>query len=158
MAAGRRPREKPIGRADYRRLAAFRHALRRFLAFSETAARKAGITPQQHQALLAIKGAVRPEAMTVGYLAGQLLLQPNSAAELADRMVRCRLLVRTKARTDRRRVVLSLTAAADKALHSLSAAHIRELRGSVPVVHGLIELLKTERPPRRPGKLVPSRH
>lgn len=149
MLKSKRPREKPIGRIDYRRLAAFRHTLRRFLVFSETAAREAGITPQQHQALLAIKGAVRPEAITVGYLAGQLLLQPNSAAELVDRMVRCGLLVRTEATTDRRRVFLSLTSAADKALHALSAAHITELRGSAPVVHGLIDLLKTERPPRR---------
>lgn len=107
--ASKLPREKGIGPADYRRLAAFRHSLRHFLAISETAAREAGITPQHHQALLTIKGAMRQEDITVGYLAEQLLLQPHSAAELVDRMVRCGLLVRTKSRTDRRFVILSPT-------------------------------------------------
>ena len=149
--ASKLPREKAIGRADYRRLAAFRYSLRRFLAISETAAREAGITPQHHQALLAIKGATRQEDITVGYLAEQLLLQPHSAAELVDRMVRCGLLLRTKSRTDRRFVILSLTAAAEKALRSLSTAHIRELRGVTPAVHILVNLLKAERSPRRLG-------
>ncbi len=69
-------KSRAIRDTDYQRLAAFRHALRRFLAFSEAAARGAGITPQQHQALLAIKGAPDPAAVTVGDLAQQLLLQP----------------------------------------------------------------------------------
>jgi DNA-binding MarR family transcriptional regulator len=153
MARNERARERalarPIGPADYRRLAAFRHVLRRFLAFSEAAAREAGITPQQHQALLAIKGAPSPAGVTVGYLAGQLLLQPNSAAELADRMVNCGLLVREEAPDDRRRVVLSLTASAEKALQALSAAHIRELRESAPVLDSLLALLKPGRARRR---------
>jgi DNA-binding MarR family transcriptional regulator len=134
--------EKPIRTADYQRLAAFRHALRRFLAFSETAARRAGITPQQHQALLAIKGVPGPQGVTVGYLARQLLLQPNSAAELVHRMVNCGLLVRKAAPDDRRRVMLLLTPSAEEALHALSAAHIRELRQSAPVLDRLFELLK----------------
>lgn len=144
MAAHGRPpeKEKPIRVVDYRRLATFRHALRQFLAFSEAAARGAGITPQQHQALLAIKGAPKPAAVTVGYLANQLLLQPHSAAELADRMVNCGLLKRAEAPDDRRRVVLSLTPTAENALQALSAAHIRELRHSVPVIDSLSELLK----------------
>ncbi len=99
--------KKPIRPADYQRLAAFRHTLRRFLAFSEAAARAAGITPQQHQALLAIKGVSGRETVTVGYLADQLLLQPHSAAELVDRMVKSGFLLRAEAPDDRRRVVLS---------------------------------------------------
>ena len=148
MARKQRTLEKPIRATDYRRLAEFRHALRRFLAFSEAAARQAGITPQQHQALLAIKGAPTPEGVTVGYLAGQLLLQPNSAAELVDRMVNCGLLTRQEAPDDRRRVVLTLTPSAEKALHALSAAHIRELRQSAPVLDGLFELLNPDRAER----------
>lgn len=142
MARNQRVLAKPIGAADYRRLATFRHALRRFLAFSEAAAREAGITPQQHQALLAIKGALSPQSVTVGHLAGQLLLQPNSAAELADRMVGSGLLVREEAQDDRRRVVLALTPSAERALQALSAAHIHELRESAPVLDSLLELLK----------------
>lgn len=148
MAKGRRALEKPIGAADYRRLAEFRHALRRFLAFSEAAARQAGITPQQHQALLAIKGTPDLDGVTVGYLAGQLLLQPNSAVELVDRMVNCGLLTREEAPDDRRRVILTLTPSAEKALHALSAAHIHELRQSAPVLDSLFELLKSDLPKR----------
>ncbi|MGH6672813.1 MAG: MarR family winged helix-turn-helix transcriptional regulator [Xanthobacteraceae bacterium] len=145
MPTGKRHIETKIGTSDYRRLAAFRHALRRFLAFSEAAARDAGVTPQQHQALLAIKGAPTAGSITVGYLAGQLLLQPHSAAELADRMVNGGLLVREGAPDDRRRVVLSLAPAAEKALHALSAAHIRELRHSAPVLDSLFDVLKPAR-------------
>jgi DNA-binding MarR family transcriptional regulator len=137
-------RPATINPKDYQRLAAFRHTLRRFLAFSETAARAAGLTPQQHQALLAIKGA-GSETVSVGDLADQLLLQPNSAAELVDRMVKCGLLMRAEAGDDRRRVVLSLTPSAEGALHALSAAHLRELRYSAPVLDGLLRSLKPDR-------------
>jgi DNA-binding MarR family transcriptional regulator len=137
-----------IAPADYRRLAAFRHALRRFLAFSETAARASGLTPQQHQALLAIKGASVGDTATIGYLADQLLLAPNSAAELADRMVKSGLLTRAEAGDDRRRVVLSLTPSAEAALDGLSAAHLRELRDAAPVLDGLLQSLKPGRAAR----------
>jgi len=143
---------RPVGPADYQRLAAFRHALRRFLAFSEAAARAAGITPQQHQALLAIKGAAGPEHATVGFLADQLLLQPHSAAELAERMVKSGLLLRRESAADRRRVVLALTPAADRVLRDLSADHIRELRQSAPVIDGLFDVLKPRRAGRASGK------
>lgn len=138
-----------IGPASYRRLAAFRHTLRRFLAFSEAAARAAGITPQQHQALLAVKGALDPEAVTVGYLAEQLLLRPNSGAELIDRMVKCGLLSKAGTEDDRRRIVLSLTPSAERILHALSADHIRQLRYSAPVLDGLMDMLK----PYRAGRV-----
>jgi DNA-binding MarR family transcriptional regulator len=130
--------------ADYRRLAAFRHALRGFLVFSEAAARAAGVTAQQHQALLAIKGAVLPACATVGGLAEQLQLQPNSAAELTDRMVKGGLLVRATAPHDRRKVVLTLTDDAEDVLRRLSAAHVRELRVAAPVLEGLLAVLKAK--------------
>jgi DNA-binding MarR family transcriptional regulator len=130
--------------ADYHRLAAFRHLLRRFLVFSETAARGAGVTPQQHQALLALKGAPDPEAATVGFLAEQLLLAPNSAAELADRMEKCGLIARAESATDRRRVLLSLTTQGDQVLGALSAAHLKELRQWAPALEDLLRRLLAE--------------
>jgi DNA-binding MarR family transcriptional regulator len=75
-----------LHKSDYEALAAFRHALRRFVAFSAEAARAAGLTPQQHQALLAIKGAPGRESLTVGEIAAHLLIRPNSAVELVDRL------------------------------------------------------------------------
>jgi DNA-binding MarR family transcriptional regulator len=154
-ARKRVPAKPPIRPADYRRLAAFRHALRRFLAFSEAAARAAGITPQQHQALLAIKGAEDPQAATVGYLAEQLLLQPHSAAELAERTVKSGLLERHQSAIDRRRVVLALTPAAERVLRDLSADHIRELRQSAPVLGGLIDVIQPARVVRAPRRKNP---
>jgi DNA-binding MarR family transcriptional regulator len=112
---------------DYETLAAFRHALRHFLAFSEQAARGAGLTPQQHQAILAIKG--HPGgAMTIGELAGHLLIKHHSAVELVDRLVEAKLAVRTEAAADRRRMVLTLTPQAEAILADLSATHLDELR------------------------------
>ena len=137
--------------SDYRRLAAFRYALRRFLAFSAAAARAARIPPQQHQTLLAIKGAAQPRSVTVGYLADRLMLQPHSAAELVDRMVKAGLLHRAAARDDRRRVVLSLTPSAEQVLQKLSADHIRELRQAAPVLDGLFDVLKPKSKSKRAG-------
>jgi DNA-binding MarR family transcriptional regulator len=122
----------------YRTLAAFRHALRQFLAFSEEAARAAGLPPQQHQALLAIKGHAQGEAMSVGDLAEHLLVRHNSAVELVNRLVSARLVTRTADKEDKRRVTLALTAKAEKILAALSAAHLAELKRRGPL---LVELV-----------------
>ena len=71
--------------ADYAALANFRYALRQFLAFSERRAAECGLTPQQHQALLAIRGATQ-SPVTVGYVAERLALKPHSATGLIDRL------------------------------------------------------------------------
>ena len=64
-----------ITKADYEKLAAFRYALRQFLRFSEDAARAVGIEPQQHQALLAIKGFPERDWVTIGELADKLSIE-----------------------------------------------------------------------------------
>lgn len=129
----------PVSDSDYAALAAFRRALREFLAFSETAARAAGLTPQQHQALLAIKGA--KTAPSIGELAGELLVRPHSALELVDRLIATGLLERHSGETDRRRVELALTAKAEAILAELSAAHLAELRQRRVLLRTLLERL-----------------
>jgi hypothetical protein len=57
-----------LSKAQYEMLAAFRYQLRQFLHFSELAAQDAGLTPRQHQALLAIKGFPERETITIGLL------------------------------------------------------------------------------------------
>jgi DNA-binding MarR family transcriptional regulator len=114
--------------ADYQALAAFRHAVRRFLDFSASAARAAGLPPQQHQALLAIKGFPGRNPMSVGELATQLCVRPHSAVGFVDRLVRRGLVRRVPATDDRRRVHVRLTAQGDALLARLSAAHRDELR------------------------------
>jgi DNA-binding MarR family transcriptional regulator len=114
--------------AEYQALAAFRHALRRFLAFSTAAARSAGLPPQQHQALLAIKGFPGRDPVGVGELAEQLCVRPHSAVGFVDRLARRGLVRRVAAKDDHRRVQVRLTARGQALLERLSAAHRDELR------------------------------
>ena len=81
-------------KSDYETLSAFRYALRRFVHFSEGAAKAAGITPQQHQALLAIKGFPARDKITVGELAERLQLRHHSAVGLVDRLMVEKLVTR----------------------------------------------------------------
>jgi DNA-binding MarR family transcriptional regulator len=119
---------KPLIRRDYEALAGFRHALRQFLAFSEAAANEAGLTPVQHQALLAIKGMPGPGPVGVGDLAAWLGVRPHSAAGLVERLVKQDLVRKSQGETDRRRATLTLTAKAERRLSALSAVHREELR------------------------------
>ena len=100
---------KPLIKSQYETLAAFRYALRQFIHFSEEAAHAAGITPQQYQALLAIKGFPGRESVTVGELAERLQLRHHSAVGLVDRLVAEKLVVRLPSAEDRRRVLIQLT-------------------------------------------------
>lgn len=127
--------------ADYRLLAEFRYLLARFLAFSAEAAHEAGLAPRQHQALLAIKGVLGGAPVTVGDLAMRLCIRHHSAVGLVDRLVERGYLVRRSDEQDRRRAILSLTAAGDEALASLSAAHRAELRRIAPLLGPLLSRL-----------------
>ena len=116
-----------LNREQYVAIAAFRHQLRRFLSFSEAAAASAGLPTQQHQALLAIAGHNGMEPPTVGGLAEQLIIAPQTAAELVSRMVASNLVTKTASRSDRRRFELALTPKASALLTELTNAHLREL-------------------------------
>src|SRR5205814_3775832 len=85
---------------DYARLAAFRHALRRFLRFSEAAAARAGLTSQHYQAMLVLRGCPDDKRVTINDLAQQLLIKHNSAVELVDRLAREGLVVREPSSAD----------------------------------------------------------
>ena len=127
MAAKKAPQKKeglPSSR-DYRALAEIRRGMRQFLEFSALAARNADLTPAQHQALLAIKGA--PGPMTVGALADWLGIKPHSAVGLVDRLTRQTLIARRRDPKDRRRVHLRLTPSAERKLAALSRVHRAEL-------------------------------
>jgi DNA-binding MarR family transcriptional regulator len=125
---------------DYQTLAAIRYALRRFGYFSEDAARSAGLTPQQHQALLAIRAAEK-SALSVGELAEFLMVKPHSASELADRLAALGLVGRQPGMTDRRVMKLQLTPAGEAALLSLSVTHRDELRRLRPLLSELLAKL-----------------
>jgi DNA-binding MarR family transcriptional regulator len=129
--------------ADYARLADFRYALRRFLEFSETAAAKEGLTPQQHQSLLVIRASPGGVA-NIGRLAERLRIRHNTAVELANRLVRSGFVVRETSVEDRREVVLKLTAEGQSRLEILTHVHRNELRQLRPEIVGLFNSIGPE--------------
>lgn len=123
---------RAIGIDDYRALAEFRYQIRRFLRFSEEAARHAGLEPQQHQLLLAVKGMPEDRRARIGEIAERLQIQHHSAVELVDRLSANGLIVRKRSPEDRREVLISLTAKGERVLRELSMHHQSELRNSLP--------------------------
>lgn len=114
--------------ADYRALAEFRYQIRRFLRFSEQAARHAGLEPAQHQLLLAVRAAV--DEPTVGELAERLQLRHHSVVGLIDRLAERGLVRRCRAEGDRRQVRIGLTPKGETVLRRLSLEHRAELGGA----------------------------
>ncbi len=130
----------PIDDRDYRALAGFRRQLRTFLSFSEEAAAAAGLTAQQHQALLALRAA--PERMlTVGELADHLRLRPHSASGLVDRLQKLDLVRRAPTGGDRRRVPVTLTDRGTDTIAQLALAHRDELRRLRPLLTAMLDAL-----------------
>jgi len=116
-----------LSNAEYRVLARFRYALRVFLRFSEDAANAAGVTANQHQLLLAIRG-YPTGSPTISDLAEWLQLKHHSTVELIGRAVEADLVIRQTDAADRRRQRLALTPRGAEILASLSAVHEEELR------------------------------
>ncbi|MGH7929633.1 MAG: MarR family winged helix-turn-helix transcriptional regulator [Candidatus Binatia bacterium] len=118
---------------DLQAMAELRYQIRRFLRFSETAAREAGIEPQQHQLLLAIRGLPGNLKPTIGVLAERMQLQHHSTVELVDRLVDRGLLCRLRATDDRRQVLVKLTHNGEEFLKTLSLHHLQELQSAGPM-------------------------
>ena len=131
-------RLRQLIKSQYETLAAFRYALRRFLRFSEGAAEAAGITAQQHQALLAIKGFPARDKITVGELAERLQLRHHSAVGLIDRLVAEKLVVREPSAEDRRQVLVQLTSRGEAVLEKLASVHREQLKRIGPEISQLL--------------------
>ncbi len=136
---------------DYRSLAALRFEIRKFLAFSEQAARDAGIEPQQHQLLLSVRGLPEGMTPTVGAVAERLCVQHHTAVALVDKLEARGFLRRERGIADRRQVMLRLTPAGDAALRRLSALHREQLRTVGPeMASALQEILAPAGEPDQP--------
>ena len=120
-----RASHKPL---NFEALADFRYAIRSYLNFSERNARKAGLEPQQYQALLAIKGLGELQSATIGVLAERLQIQHHSAVELMDRLEKRGMIRRQRSRSDRRKVVVELTKRGETKLMRISLPHRDELQ------------------------------
>lgn len=123
--------------ADYVALADFRYALRQFLAFSERGAASYGLTPQQHQALLAIRGATHAN-VSVGYVAERLALKPHSTTGLVDRLEALGMVARRPSPDDGRQALLELTQKAQSLLRQLSKTHREEIVRLRPMLTELL--------------------
>jgi len=130
-----------VNHADYAALADFRHKLRSFLHFSSEAAQEAGLSPSQHQALLAIKAAPADEPLTIGQLAERLQVRHHSAVGLIDRLAKRRLVKRRTDEEDRRKVHLVLTTQGETLISKLSSAHKAELKIIGPALRDLLETI-----------------
>ena len=117
---------------DYRALAELRYQIRRFLRFSEQAAREVGLVPQQHQLLLALKGLPAGRKATISELAERLQIQHHSTVELIDRLVERGLIKRLRDEADQRRVIIHLTPQGEQILRRLSLLHRHELQLAGP--------------------------
>ena len=132
-----------VTEADYKLLAAFRHTLRAFLHFSEEAALAAGVSPQQHQAMLVIRGFPDTDHLTVGELAAQLKIKHHSAVGLVNRMAAEGLVDRSDAPDDRRQVLVRLTMRGRRTLEQLAPVHKAELARIAPVLREILGRLES---------------
>ena len=132
-----------ISVVEYQALAEFRYQIRRFLRFSEQAARAAGLVPQQYQFLLALKGLPNGKKATISELAERLQIKHHSTVELIDRLVERDLIRRSRDDQDQRRVIIYLTPHGEQLLKKLSLLHRKELQSTGPIlVHTLKALIE----------------
>jgi DNA-binding MarR family transcriptional regulator len=127
-----------VSHEDYRTLAEFRASLRKFLRTSEDLAHGVGLTPQQHQVMLAIRGYPGDTPPSVGDLAARLQVRHNSAVGLLTRLEKLGYLKRVPAELDQRRMLVSLTQKGHGVLDKLTEAHRSELRRIGPDITRLL--------------------
>jgi DNA-binding MarR family transcriptional regulator len=136
--------DKDMSADDYRSLADWRYRIRQFLAFTERAARDAGLEPQQYQLLLMIKGLPAALCPTISVLADRMAVRHHSMVELVDRLVERGLVRRERGSADRREVLVILTAAAERVVRRISLKHQRQLKSAAPaLIEALSATLRT---------------
>ncbi len=129
----------------YKGLSGFRYALRRFLAASERISRLGGVTPQQYQAMLAIKTKAG-ETMTIKELAEQLLLTHHAVVQLVDRLAKAGLASREPSPGDRRSVSLMLSPRGEQLLDELAGKHLDEMLRQEPLLSASLRQLRRMAP------------
>jgi len=130
---------------DYEALANLRYRLRKFTEFSTAEVHRLDISPQQHQALLAIKGLPADKEMTVGMLADRLLISPQSATVLVRDLVDAGYIERDNSVAARRHHVIRLIDRGEDILEKLSGAHLHEIREMAPELMQALRILQDRR-------------
>ena len=140
---------KDLSHEAYRALAEFRYQIRQFLGFSEDQVRNAGMEPQQHQLLLAVKGLPDGVTATIGELAERLQLKHHSTVELVNRLAKLGYVAREAGKQDRRQVIVHLTKSGANVLRRLSIAHHEELEIAGPRLAKSLRALARQHNQRR---------
>jgi len=149
--------ERSLTKSDYRSLAELRYQIRRFLRFSEQVARQAGLEPQQHQLMLAVKGLPQDQRPRIGELAERMQLQHHSTVELVNRLAAGGYVRRHRGGGDRREVLLSLTPKGEKLLQELSLHTRAELRMQGPALITALKRVINSKDGARPTSKVSAR-
>ncbi len=147
--------EEIVSAADYQALTEFRYQIRRYVHFSELAAKAAGIEPRQYQALSVLKGAPPGVDTTVAYLAERLQIRHQSAVGLVDRLARLDLVERVRMQADRRQVLVRLTPRGEDVLRELVVHHLTELRAAAPALARALDALTAGAGSFWPGASLP---
>jgi len=149
----RAPERARPGDNYYQAMAEFRHQIRRFLSFSEQVAEAAGVAPQQHLLLLALRGLPAGTRPSIRVLADRLLLKHHSVVELVDRSERMGLVRRAADRNDRRQVMIGLTAKGERVLQKVFVRNRRRLRSqSSELANALARLAREQGTRKRRGR------
>jgi len=129
---------------DYDALASFRYALRKFLSFSKRAlAEEADLTPEQYEALLALKAFAGDSGLTISDLSERLQVKHHTAVGLVDKLEKLRFVHREQGVEDRRQVFVRLTLAGSRVLAKVAVLHRREMRIRSPeMIEALLRLRK----------------
>ena len=154
-----------IADGEYRALAELRYQIRSFVQQGDTAAREAGLEPQQYLLLLAIRGLPLGKESTIRILAERLSLQHHSAVELVNRMELHGYVRRLRSQSDRRNVLVYLQPRGEILLEQVAKKRLVELRAKgralVEAISSLVKAgngrkkgeIKKRRPQSRVGKL-----
>jgi DNA-binding MarR family transcriptional regulator len=137
----KRRRARSSRSTEYRALAEFRHQVRNFLNFSEENARAAGVEPQQHQLLLALKGLPEGQRPTMRALADRLRLKHHTVVGLVDRLEARNLVVRRKSEVDGREILIETTLEGERLLRKLTDVHMTELAVAGPALVRALEAI-----------------
>jgi len=138
--------------ANYEALAELRYQIRRFLRFSEQAAREVNLEPRQHQLMLALKGLPRGRRPRIAELAERLQIEHHSTVELVKRLAK-RGYIRRQAGEDRREVLLTVAPKGEKVLRQLSLHHQDELRTRGPALIAALERVMRTRGAANTGQI-----
>ena len=126
---------------DYDALGAFRYGMRKFLRFSREFLAEEGLTPEQYEAMLAIKIRADTQGLNIRDLSERLQVKHHTTVSLVNKLVARKLVIKKRAARDRREMHLTLTPAGDSTLAQLAAIHQREIRHRAPELMDALQRL-----------------